>query len=121
MQIENSENTRSFVMQMLTIFVTKLPEKAKKAAISLILPALLARASLEGSCIYNETSARLLDLAAIDQSSFKFVVGRMNEGQRQFMESVIIAGRQDQASRNSQKDAGEEKGPTIALKMNFGV
>ncbi|RKF71993.1 Pof6 interactor protein 1 [Golovinomyces cichoracearum] len=114
------ENVRPLIMHTLTIFVSTLSGEAKLAAISLVLPTLLSRAIAEGPSVYKETSARLLDLASIDQDAFRSIVARINDKQKQFMESVIIAGRQDKASENMSGDSSEGKRPAIALRMNFG-
>lgn len=90
------------------------------------MPTLLSRAASEGSAsggpdtsIYRETSARLLELASVDQTSFRGVVAGMSEGQKAFMEEVIRSGRQ---SENVEKEPSADSGqPTIALKMNFGI
>jgi hypothetical protein len=93
------------------------------AAMALVLPALLTRASSEGEDSYRETSARLLELAAVDQAVFRAVVAGMNDGQRAFLEEVIRWGRQGGggAGAGAEKTDGAAAGrPTIALKMNFG-
>jgi len=101
---------------------------------SLLLPTLLKRASGElqflagdedeeaierlKQAIYVETSARLLELAAVDQVAFRSVVGGLSAEQRSFMEGVVKAGR----TRDEVVDRGEEENrePSIALRMNFG-
>jgi hypothetical protein len=89
---------------------------------SVIVPTLLARANSEGEEVYRETSARLLDLAGSDQGAFRGVVAGMTDAQKQFMESVIVAGRQAGHGQGKAKDGeGEEREPTIALRMDFGV
>jgi hypothetical protein len=106
-------------MHALTAFVTTLAGPQKVVAMSVIVPTLLARANSEGEEVYRETSARLLDLAGSDQAAFRGVVANMTDTQKQFMESVIVAGRQ--AGQVQAKGAdGEEREPTIALRMDFG-
>ncbi|KAI1002232.1 Pof6 interactor protein 1 [Podosphaera aphanis] len=117
-EIEDPENARSLVMRSLTAFVATFEGPSKAVAMSLVLSALLARAFTEGQAIYEETSVRLLDLAAMDQTAFRNIVGSMAAGQKMFMESVIVAGRQ--AATQSQKNSMEGKEPTIALKIDFG-
>jgi len=61
----------------------------------------------------------LLELAALDQTAFRGVVGSLSSEQRAFMESVVQAGR----SAKSVEVKGDEEGnrePSIALRMNFG-
>jgi hypothetical protein len=107
-------------MHALTTFVATLPGAQKTAAMSIIVPTLLARADSEGEIVYKETSARLLDLAGNDQAAFRGVVGGMTEKQKGFMESVIVAGRQSQGVKIQEND-GQGQEPTIALRMDFGV
>lgn len=107
-------------MHALTSFVATLPSPQKTAAMSMLVPSLLARANSEGETVYKETSARLLDLAGNDQVAFRGVVGSMTEKQKGFMESVILAGRQSQGVK-VQEDDGQDQEPTIALRMDFGA
>ncbi len=88
---------------------------------SVVVPTLLERANKEGESVYKETSARLLEFAAMDQGTFRVVVGNMTEEQRGFMESVILAGRQSKSGGKVENVNGEEREPTIALRMDFGV
>lgn len=88
---------------------------------SVIVPTLLARANGEGEGVFKETSARLLDLAGSDQAAFRGVVGGMTDGQKGFMESVIVAGRKTEDLGKKVNSSGEGKEPTIALRMDFGV
>lgn len=68
--------------------------------------------------VYQETSARLLELAGADQVVFKSIVAGMTEGQKAFMDGVIRSGRGSNVTRK--KLPGERKEPTIALRMDFG-
>ena len=85
----------------------------------MVVPTLMARATAEGEEVYQETSARLLELAATDQEMFRAVVGGMSAGQKGFLEEVIRFGRQNTGSV-SQAAAGDFGQPSIALKMDFG-
>jgi hypothetical protein len=119
---EDPENARALVAHALTAFVTTLAGPQKGVAMSVIVPTLLARANSEGEEVYRETSARLLDLAGSDQAAFRGVVAGMTDAQKQFMENVIVAGRQAGQGQGKAKDGdGEEREPTIALRMDFGV
>lgn len=118
---EDPENARALVMHALTTFVTTLPNPQKPAAMSVVVPSLLARANSEGETVYQETSARLLDLAGNDQAVFRGVVAGMSDKQKGFMESVILVGRQAQVTDNAQNSDEEGREPTIALRMDFGV
>lgn len=93
---------------------------SKSVAISLIMPTILSRANNEGESVYKETSARLLELAASDQAAFRGVVANMTDGQKQFMESIIVAGRKAGPGKADGENS-EDREPTIALRMNFGA
>jgi HEAT repeat-containing protein 5 len=88
---------------------------------SVIVPMLLQRANSEGEEVYKETSARLLDLAAADQGAFRGVVGGLSEGQKGFMEAVILKGREGAGEKKSVEGEGASGEPSIALRMDFGV
>lgn len=88
---------------------------------AVVVPTLLERANKEGDLVYRETSARLLELAGMDQVVFRGVVGNMTEEQKGFMESVILAGRQAQEKGRVEAENDEDREPTIALRMDFGV
>jgi hypothetical protein len=117
---EDPENARGLIAHALTSFVTSLKNTQLSVAMSLIVPSLLSRASSEKNpaAVYQETSARLLELAGADQATFRGVVAGMTEGQKAFMEAVIKSGRG--GGTVQQKLSGEEREPTIALRMNFG-
>lgn len=124
---EDPENARTLIAHTLTSFVPTLSAKQIPTALTLVIPALLFRAaSSEGKSVYKETAARLLELAGTDQAAFRGVVGQMSAGQRGFMEEVI---REGGGGRNGDGGAGvgegrdgerAGKGPSIALKMDFG-
>lgn len=86
---------------------------------SMIIPALMTRATGEGEEVYAETSTRLLELAAVDQGAFRAIVGGLSGGQRAFLEEVIRSGR-PAASAADKTLSSEASQPTITLKMNFG-
>lgn len=127
---EDPENGRGLVANALAQYATLVAttntgenRERASAAMALVVPTLLARASGEGDVTYRDASARLLELAGADQSSFKAVMGGMSEGQKAFLEEVIRAGRDaaGTAARNTNAGStGQEGQPTIELKMNFG-
>jgi hypothetical protein len=118
--IEDPENARSLVLHALTSYVSTLGKDQKSIGMSIIVPTLLERANKEGDVVYRETSARLLELAGMDQAAFRGVVGNMSEEQKGFMESVILAGRQALARGKEAGINGDAREPTIALRMDFG-
>ncbi|KAI9697968.1 MAG: hypothetical protein M1836_004321 [Candelina mexicana] len=115
---EDPENTRALVAHALCAFVSNLDSKSS-TGLALVIPALLSRASTEGSVVYRETSARLLELAGIDQGGFRAVVGGLSPEQRAFMEEVLREGGKRGDGVGETKLEG--RGPSIALKMNFGA
>ncbi|GJC86747.1 pof6 interactor protein 1 [Colletotrichum liriopes] len=115
---EDPENARSMIAHSLSQYVGAVPRDRVPVAMALVLPTLLARASSEGEDCYRDTSARLLELAAIDQNAFRTIVAGLNEGQRAFLEEVIRWGRQQGPAE--QTAAGTSGQPSIALKMDFG-
>ncbi|KAF4958142.1 hypothetical protein FSARC_11091 [Fusarium sarcochroum] len=116
---EDPENARAMVAHTLCQYVGTVDKGRRLAAITVVVPTLMARATAEGEEVYQETSARLLELAAIDQETFRAVVGGMNDGQKGFLEEVIRFGRQNTGQVNKAA-TGESGQPTIALKMDFG-
>ena len=120
-ELPDPENARSLTAHALTSFVATTSGDASSAAMCVVIPMLLTRASAEGKTVYLETSKRLLELAGGSMTPvFRGVVAKMSAGQRSFMETVIreggVAGRSTGGSRES---AGESE-PSIALKLDFG-
>jgi hypothetical protein len=71
--------------------------------------------------LFKETSTRLLELAAADQTAFRGVVAGMTAEQKGFMESVILAGRSAAQEQKVESGDGGNNEPSIALRMDFGV
>jgi HEAT repeat-containing protein 5 len=97
---------------------------------SLVIPTLLARAAGEsesvdgeqskaGGEVFAETGTRLIEIAAVDPTTFRSVVASMSEGQKAFLEEVVTSGRRKGAG-NDGKGNGADGHPSIALKMDFG-
>jgi hypothetical protein len=85
---------------------------------ALVVPALLSRAGSEGSEVYKETSSRLLELAATDQSSFRSLVAGMDFDKKKLLEEILREGSQGNKSAARTEDGSGQ--PSIALKMDFG-
>ncbi|KAF4783109.1 hypothetical protein HER10_EVM0006272 [Colletotrichum scovillei] len=115
---EDPENARSMIAHSLSQYVGVVPRDRVPVAMALVLSTCLARASSEGEDCYRDTSARLLELAAIDQNAFRTVVASMSDGQKAFLEEVIRWGRQQ--GPTEQTASGATGQPSIALKMDFG-
>lgn len=121
-KLPDPENARSLTAHALTSFVMTTSGLTSSAAMSIIIPMLLTRASAEGKSIYPETAKRLLELASGDMMSvFRGVVANMNAEQRIFMEVVIREGGGLGGSAGRRENPGEKEEPSIALKLNFGV
>jgi hypothetical protein len=116
---EDPEGARPLVTQALCQYVGAVEKSRMPAAMSMVVPAVMSRAAAEGEELYMETSSRLLELAAVDQGTFRAIVNNMSGEQRSFLEEVIRSGRQAASGANSSASTGGGQ-PTIALKMNFG-
>lgn len=116
---EDPERARWLVIHTLCLYVASVEPSRMLAAMSMVIPVLMAHATGEGTKAYKETSIRLLEVAAIDQGAFRAVVGGLSGGQRAFLEEVIRSG-QDAANVSDKTTADGSGQPTITLKMNFG-
>ncbi|MCJ1462526.1 hypothetical protein MMC07_001128 [Pseudocyphellaria aurata] len=99
----------------------KAPPNARMfAVLSVLVPALLARAAEEGKPLFKETAQQILQLASADQLAFRGVVARMDQEKRAFMEGIIRQGGPSGGAgrRDGERDGAAE--PTIALKLSFG-
>ncbi len=120
-ELPDPENARSLIAHALTSFVTTTSGDASSAAMCIIIPMLLTRASAEGKAVYLETSKRLLELAGGNLTPiFRGVVAKMSAGQRTFMETVIREGGGAGRSTGGNRESAGESEPSIALKLNFG-
>ncbi|KAK1048647.1 hypothetical protein LTR33_014861, partial [Friedmanniomyces endolithicus] len=115
--LEGLEEGRTLTAQTLTTFASRVPTTQRPAAVALLTNALLERASKGGSGTYQETGARMLDLAAADNPSFRAIVSAISGERKALLERVLKARAGVQRGR-SNMDSDRE--PTIALKMNFG-
>lgn len=114
------EKVRGLVAQILPSFVSTLDQDKRPTAVSIVIPALLQHAVVEGEKIYKETASRLLELAGAGQLAFRAAVGQMSPEQRAFMEGVIRGGGAVGAGGDEESDGGkEELKPTIELRMDF--
>ena len=120
-ELPDPENARSLTAHALTSFVTTTSGDAASAAMCIVVPMLLTRASAEGKGVYLETSKRLLELAGGNLTPvFRGVVAKMSAEQRAFMENVIREGGGAGRSTGGSRESAGETEPTIALKLNFG-
>ncbi|KAI4592566.1 hypothetical protein KJ359_011017 [Pestalotiopsis sp. 9143b] len=116
---EDPESARRLIAHTLTQYVTSVDNDHAQIVMAVVAPALLSRASSEGTEVHHETSTRLLEMASADPAAFRGVVAAMTEGQKAFMEEVIKSGRAN-SDGNNKTAAGTSGQPSIALKMDFG-
>jgi len=123
--VESTEEARPIIAQALSSFASGLPADKREVAFSLVIPALLQRAKLEGQSVWPETSTRVMELASREPAAFKSVVAGMDAAQKSFLEKVIRegvaagGGQRHRLARNDTELKDEDKEPTIALKMKF--
>ena len=118
------ENVKSTITQSLVYCVgsATISSQATPSAISLLFSALLARAKREGSEVYKEIAARLLELAKVDPATFKGLVGSMDAEMRGLTEEILRSAGGDGAGKEGDRNAAEEQEknvPSIALRMDF--
>ncbi|KAI4250726.1 MAG: hypothetical protein LQ352_005276, partial [Teloschistes flavicans] len=93
---QDPENAKGLVAQALTAFVaTAYRDDAGRAAtaMAMVLPALLCRAQVGGKAMYQDTAARILELAQGGLlPAFRGLVATMEPGMRGLMEGVIREG-----------------------------
>lgn len=116
--VEGLAGSRTLLAQTLVMFASRLPTEQTPSAVALLVSTLLSRAAKEGNNTHQESAARLLELAGIDNTAFRAAVGSMDAEQRAFTEKILKEGRTN--SRDLRSGFDEEKEPTIALKMDFG-
>lgn len=98
----------------LVAYVQSLDKPRRSEGMSLVIPVLLAAAEQEGTLTQTDIAVRLLEIAQIDQSSFRAIVGAMDADTKSFMEEVLKAG-----GLGRQQEGPKKEEPAIALKM-FG-
>ncbi|KAJ5622935.1 hypothetical protein N7490_011540 [Penicillium lividum] len=117
------ENSRAVIARTLvsclsnsTFSPTEIP-----AAVSLVMSALLARATREGQSVYKESAGHLLEMAKADQVSFRTLVANMNADQKSLLEEVLRSAGIG-ASNSTADEANDyipQAAPSIALRMDF--
>ncbi|KJZ79005.1 hypothetical protein HIM_01778 [Hirsutella minnesotensis 3608] len=118
-EVGDSEKIRALLAHTLCLYAGSLPPDRRSVAMSVVIPTLMARATGEGEEVYEETSARLLELAAVDQAAFRAIVGGLSGSQRALLEEVIRFGQQAANSANDASASASQQ-PSITLKMDFG-
>lgn len=121
------ENCRPTIAHALVSYTASsaVPHDALPNAIALIVSTLLVRAKREGKVVYQETAARLLELAKVDQMVFRTLIASMKPEQRALTEEIL---RSTSVSNTAAQTAGEgtasdaeaqKSAPSIALRMDF--
>lgn len=129
LELEELAPSRTLLAATVTGFVTSSlaasPPRAKAAAMSVVVTALLTRAQAEGEAVVGrETSQRVLELAGSDAVAFRAAVGRLDGPLKTLLQGILSSaggrGRAgDVADEGADEDGDEGKGPSIELKMNF--
>ena len=115
--LEGLAESRNLAAQSLTMYAAKITKAQQPPAIALFMTGLLERAAKEGVNTHAETAARLLDLAAVDNASFRAIVTGMDGERKQLLEKIL---KSRAGVQRATSDNGTDREPTIALKMNFG-
>jgi len=115
--LEGVSESRSLMAQTLTMYAGRVSRERQPPTIALTVTVLLERVSREGNKTYQETATRLLELAALDNAVFRALVNGMDEDRKSLLERVLKTRAGPQHARS---DFGGDRGPTIALKMDFG-
>lgn len=121
------ENCRPAIAHALVSYTASaaVPRDGLPNAVALIVSTLLVRAKREGPGVYQETAARLLELAKVDQMTFRALVASMNPDQRGLTEEILrstsVGATQGQVPNGAAVSEAEEKksAPSIALRMDF--
>lgn len=116
--LEGIDDSRSIVAHALTSSTKSMDPGQTLPFAGLFVPALLSRAKMEGKSGYPETATRLLEFASANQQAFRSLVGSMPEAEKTFMEEIIREGSARSRGRE-ETNKGDDREPTIALKMNF--
>ncbi|KAI1964676.1 hypothetical protein LOZ58_001363 [Ophidiomyces ophidiicola] len=97
-----------------------IPFRSALAAMAIIIPALLQRAQLEGHDVYKETAGMLLELARVDQTSFKNFVASMEPTLRSLTKDILQStGMRSPGVEGHDTDDQTTAAPTITLRMDF--
>nr|KMM71425.1 hypothetical protein CPAG_07732 [Coccidioides posadasii RMSCC 3488] len=118
------ENIKSSIVQTLVSCVgsAAIATGATPNAMALLIPALLKRAQGEGRPVYKETATRLLELAQVDQVSFRNFAAGMDPGLRALTEEILRStGPSGGAGGAAGNDTGDQSVavPSITLRMDF--
>ncbi|TKA22700.1 hypothetical protein B0A50_07793 [Salinomyces thailandicus] len=115
--LEGLEESRVLMAQTLTMYASRMQEEQQPVAIALCMNAFLQRASMEGIKSHQDTATRLLDLAALNSTVFRTNVAAMDSERKSLLERIL---KSRAGPQRTTSDFGNDREPSIALKMNFG-
>jgi HEAT repeat-containing protein 5 len=116
------ENSRAAISQTLVSLISSpaaFPRSQLPTAIPLVISTLLARAKTEGTSIYQETAARLLEIGKLDPLIFRTLVATMDTETKSLVEDIL---RSAGPPSGETRDAGAQEqkaAPSIALRFDF--
>ncbi|KAK2747103.1 hypothetical protein FQN57_002358 [Myotisia sp. PD_48] len=115
------ENMKPTIIQILVSYVgsAAIPENTKGIAMSLLIPTLLTWARNEGAAVYQETAVWLLELAKVDQLSFKALVSNMPLESKSLIEEILRAAGPKGIEKHDDASEQINNAPTIALRFDF--
>ena len=120
---DDPEYVKTPLIQALTATVPILRGPGRSAAMSILVPSLLLRATQalpNGSKenLRKESASRLLELVAVDAAAFRAAVSGLNEAQRSTLETLLRAAGVG-AKKKEETDEEADARPAIALRMDF--
>ena len=116
---QDPENARDFILQTLLTYASTLKDEKAVAAMCVVVPIILYRASVAGKESFSQMASRLLSLAGINQGVFRIVVASVNLEQRALLEEILKEG--GVGRDDNQRSDNTKSEPSIALKLTFGA
>ena len=116
---QDPENARDFILQTLLTYASTLKDEKAAAAMCVVVPIILYRASVAGKESFSQMAGRLLSLAGINQGVFRIVVASVNLEQRALLEEILKEG--GVGRDDNQRSDNTKSEPSIALKLTFGA
>ncbi|EMC96551.1 hypothetical protein BAUCODRAFT_480348 [Baudoinia panamericana UAMH 10762] len=115
--LEGLEESKSLTAQTLIMYTSRVRPEQRPVFIALLMETLLERAQRDGPKVFDDTAVRLLDLAVMDNASFRVIVSHMRSERRGLLEQILKSRNGVQQTQDAALNGRE---PSIALKMNFG-
>lgn len=118
--LEGIDETKLVVSPILTSTVSRLAPEQKPAAVVLLVHTLLVYAGNAGPSAHHSIASSLLQLAATEPATFRNLIGAMSGPKKVLMEQILKSQAGNRRGGRQEGSGGEDREPTIALKMNFG-